>query len=320
MSKKILLDVDTGVDDALAIAYAVASPKIDLLAVTTSYGMAPVDYSYRNTVKVLESLNDATPVYRGSEKPFQRIREYHGKIHGNDGLGETLGDVKEKINTEIDAVDFMIELVKTYREELTIVTTGPLTNLATAIKKAPEIMGLVGRIVTMGGAVATPGNVNKFAEANISIDPEAAELVFKSDLPITLVGLDVTRKTLLTQKDINNWKDKNTDAGDFFATFTQYYLDAYAKMHPYLKGCALHDPLAVGVAMNPKIVKTVPMHITVDLEGDALGRTVEDIHRKEGSNPSTLVSLQVDSEAFMTDFYKNMNNILSSSKSVAERV
>ncbi|MHC0038809.1 nucleoside hydrolase [Pseudoneobacillus sp. C159] len=302
--KKVIMDVDTGIDDALAIAYAIALPEIDLLGITTSYGMVPVEYSYRNTKEVIKSLNQKIPVFKGSEKPLVRTKEYKGKIHGIDGLGETLGPVTQTYESTKPAVDFIIEKVHEYENELTIVTTGPLTNLASAIQKAPEIVEKVGRIVSMGGAVSTPGNVTKFAEANIYIDPEAANLVLQSQLPITLVGLDVTRKTLLSKNEINKWRQKGTKTSLFFAQFTEFYIESYKKVHPFLEGCALHDPLAVGVAAFPEIVTTIPINLKVDLEGETRGRTTEDLNQINVNNSTTDVCLLVDEKRFREDFLR----------------
>lgn len=304
---KIILDCDTGIDDALAIGYAINSPEIELLGITACYGMAPVDYTFRNTKTILSMLNSNVGVWRGSEKPLILEKEYDGKIHGMDGLGNMLGSVKEydlEDCPSTHAVDYIIEQIHKFKKELTLVVTGPLTNLAKAVKKDPEIVQLVGRVVTMGGALTTPGNVSKYAEANYRIDPHAADFVFKSDLPITMVGLDVTRKTLLTEEDVGKWRSKDTEVSGFFADFTQFYLDAYKELHPYLKGCALHDPLAVGVAKFPDLVKTIPIHIQIDTEEDGIGRTIEDLYRKTPDTPNTEVCIQVDTEKFMNDFFK----------------
>ncbi|RJX38970.1 nucleoside hydrolase [Paenibacillus pinisoli] len=308
---KVILDMDTGIDDALAIAYACAIPELELLGVTTTYGMAPVDQSVRNTLLVLELLKCDAPVYRGAEKPLVRSRVYSGTFHGNDGLGDVNRREPKRTAEEMHAVDFIIEQSRKHGSDLTLVTTAPLTNLALAIQKAPDIVGKLGRVVTMGGAVAAPGNVTKFAEANIIIDPHAARVVFSSDLPITLVGLDVTRKTVLRQEAAEKWREKGTESSVFFATFTEYYLQAYKKYHPYLQGCALHDPLAVGVAACPDLVGTVPMHITVDLDEDALGRTVEDIHRESPASPNTQVCMGVDAERFVSDFLSRTDQAFS---------
>ncbi|MFT8322183.1 MAG: nucleoside hydrolase [Bacillus sp. (in: firmicutes)] len=306
---KVILDCDTGIDDALAIGYAVHSPEIELLGITVCYGMAPVDYTFRNAKKILSMLNSDIGVWKGAEKPLVLEKEYNGLIHGMDGLGNTLGGVKEsdlESCPSIHAVDYIIEKIHEYKKELTLVVTGPLTNLALAIKKDPEIVSLIGKVITMGGALTTPGNVNKYAEANYSIDPHAAQYVYKSNLPITMVGLDVTRKTLLTNEDVKRWREKGTEVSSFFADFTQYYLNAYKKIHPYLKGCALHDPLAIGVAKFPDLVQTIPIHIHVDTQGDASGRTTEDLFRNSSETPATKVSIQVDAERFMKDFFLNI--------------
>ncbi|UQZ83483.1 Pyrimidine-specific ribonucleoside hydrolase RihA [Paenibacillus konkukensis] len=309
--RKLILDVDTGIDDALAIAYAAASPEIEFLGVTTTYGMAPVDCSVRNTLLVLEHLKCDVPVFRGAEAPLVRTRQYSGTFHGTDGLGNTAVREPERAAADMHAVDFIIAQAREHGRELTLVTTAPLTNLALAIRKAPDIVGRIGRVVTMGGAVATPGNASKFAEANIIIDPHAADLVFASELPITLVGLDVTRKTLLRQEEVERWREMNTPCSLLFAEFTEFYMQAYRKYHPYLKGCALHDPLAVGVAVHPELVHTIPMHIKVDLEEDALGRTTEDLHRESPDKPNTRVCMTVDAERFVSRFLSRVDQAFS---------
>lgn len=302
MKPKVILDVDTGIDDALAIAYAVASPEIELLGITTTYGMVNVDFSTRNTLKVLEQLQSDLPVYKGSEKPLVRMRRYSGTFHGKDGLGDTVKTSPQRQASSLHAVDYIIEQVRKYGKELTLITTGPLTNLAHAIIRDPDIVGMVGSVVSMGGAITTPGNVTKFAEANIYIDPHAAEIVLKSALPITLVGLDVTRKTVLTSEEVQNWRQKGTECSLFFADFTDYYIQAYKGNYPYLKGCALHDPLAVGVVTHPDLVKTLPMYLQVDLEDDSLGRTTEDLYRDSSEGPNIQVCLKVDAPRFLDLF------------------
>ncbi|WP_282936829.1 nucleoside hydrolase [Paenibacillus sp. RC67] len=309
--RKVILDVDTGVDDALAIAYATASPEVELLGVTTTYGMAPAECSARNTLLVLEQLKCDVPVFRGAEQPLIRTRQYSGTFHGTDGLGNVVRSEPKRAASGMHAVDFIIEQVRKHGRDLTLVTTAPLTNLALAIQKAPDIVGRIGRVVTMGGAVATPGNVTKFAEANIIIDPHAAQKVFSSELPITLVGLDVTRKTVLRQEEVERWREKNTPCSTFFADFTKYYIQAYKVNHPYLKGCALHDPLAVGIAVHPELVNMVPMYIEVDLEEDALGRTTEDLRRKSPGGPNTNVCMEVDAERFVSRFLSRIDQAFS---------
>jgi len=310
--QKILLDVDTGIDDALAIAYILAQQDVELLGITTSYGMAPLNYTFRNTKKVLQILNQQIPVYKGARKPKSRLRNYDGIIHGLDGLGETLKEdyINKYSSNGENATNFIINQVDKYEEDLMIITTGPFTNLANAFAKKPDIIRKVGKVISMGGAVATPGNASKFAESNVYIDPEAANIILQSNLPLTLVGLDVTRKALLSQEDVHRWKKINTTSSIFFAKFTNYYLNSYQNLHPYLNGkAALHDPLAVSVAINPDIVTTVPMFLKVDLEQNTLGRTIEDISLSRKNDSATFVSLQVNAQKFLKDFFQKIESM-----------
>ncbi|WP_243767376.1 nucleoside hydrolase [Paenibacillus agricola] len=132
----------------------------------------------------------------------------------------------------------------------------------------------------------------------------------ESELPIILVGLDVTRKTLLTRDDMLRWRGKGTELSTLFANFTEFYLNVYQVYHPYLDGCALHDPLAVAVALDPTLVLTLPMYVKVDLDKDADGRTVEDLNRTSPSGPNTLVCVQVDAKRFMDTFFRLLEMIL----------
>ncbi|HZG86347.1 nucleoside hydrolase [Paenibacillus sp.] len=310
MNVKMVLDVDTGIDDALAIAYALASPEIELLGITVSYGMAPVHCTFRNTKFIVDLFRGNTPVYMGADRPLQRSPQYFADFHGQDGLGDTLGGAAAADVSPESAVDFIIRQARLHKRNLTLVTTGPLTNLAQAIAKDPAIIGMIGNVVIMGGAVLSPGNVSKFAEANMYVDPEAADLVFASALPITLVSLDVTRKALLTEEDLLRWRNIGTKASTLFGEFTDFYIKSYKRFHPYMNGCALHDPLAVGVAKAPSLVGTVPMFLKVDLEPDALGRTTEDLSRTSPAEPTARICVQVDAERFRNDFFRWIEKLL----------
>lgn len=309
MTKKIILDADTGIDDALALAYALASPGVELLGVTVTYGNTPLHNAVRNTRELLNRMNRNIPVYTGAGGPLERTKLYSGAFHGLDGIGETLGAAEEQIPSPTRASGFIVEQARRYGKDLTIVTTGPMTNLAEALKTDPSISRMIGRAVSMGGAVMTPGNVTKFAEANIFMDPEAANIVFDSGLPVTLVGLDVTRKTLLTHDDMLRWRETGSELSVFFADFTKFYLNAYKRHYPYLQGCALHDPLAVAVALHPEWVRTVPMFIHTDTEEETRGRTTENLFPAPGRQPNVEVSVQVEAEAFMKDFFSKVESL-----------
>jgi purine nucleosidase len=310
LAQKIILDADTGIDDALAIAYAIASPGLELLAVTVTYGNTPLNNAMRNTHELLKRLDrHHIPVFSGANAPLERNKMYSGTFHGSDGLGETLGNAEAYTASSIRASDFIVDQAHRYGKDLVVVTTGPLTNLAEAVRTDPSIAGKIGRAVSMGGAVMTPGNVSKFAEANIYMDPESANIVFDSGMLVTLVGLDVTRKTLLTYHDMNRWREKGTERSVFFAAFTEFYLDAYKRHYPYLKGCALHDPLAAAVTLHPEWVNTVPMFLKAEVEDDTRGRTTENLFPAPGSQPSVEVCVQVEAMTFMNDFFTSVESL-----------
>jgi purine nucleosidase len=305
--KPIILDVDTGIDDALAISYAVNSPELELLGLTTCFGNVTVQEATRNTLLVLEHLDSSIPVIPGATKPLftSRVKPNASHIHGEDGIGNTLSESKlpKREASQQYAPQFIVDQVRSKPHQVTIITVAAMTNLALAIMQAPDIVELVDNVIVMGGAVTRAGNVTPHAEANIYADPEAADYVFASGIPITLVGLDVTMKTLLPKKDVGAWRDKQTLLGTLMADMTEFYIDAYENFYPGIGGCGLHDPLAVGVAICPDFVKTKPLYVRVDLDGyHSLGRTVGDLRSKPAHAPNMQVCLEVDAERFLEHF------------------
>jgi purine nucleosidase len=182
--------------------------------------------------------------------------------------------------------------------EITIIAVGPLTNLALAVQKEPEIVSLVKEVVIMGGAVFVKDNVTPYSEANVVTDPEAADCVFSSGLPVTVVGLDVTMQTLLPNSTLADWRASDRDVAQFFAEMTSFYMQAYETFHPGIGGCALHDPLAVGVVIDPSFVKKEKWSIKVVLEGEETGRTIA---HAEGE-PKLQVCTQVEADNFLNHF------------------
>lgn len=301
--KSVILDVDTGIDDALAIAYAVNSPELEVIGFTTCFGNSSIENTTRNTLVVLEQLGKTIPVYRGADKPLKRpLKEYPTHVHGEDGLGNKFEKAPVMQAESEDAVDYIISQVKKRPQEITIIAVGPLTNLALAVKKEPEIASLVKDVVIMGGAVFTAGNVTPYSEANIISDPDAADYVFSSGLPVTIVGLDVTMKTLLPNARLADWRSLDTDASHFFADMTSFYMQSYEKFHPGIGGCALHDPLAVGVVIDPNFLKKEKWSVRVVLEGEEYGRTVA---HSEGEH-KIQVCTHVEAEPFLNHFLSRL--------------
>ena len=312
---KMILDLDTGIDDALALAYAIGIPEIDIIGIVASYGNVKIEDGARNTSSLLHILGRADiPVYNGAAHALMEesysLHDVSKFIHGENGIGNiNIPEVNPESHTK-DGVDFIIESVKKYGKDLVIVPTGPLTNLALALRKAPEIKELIGNVVFMGGALTVPGNISLLAEANIYHDAKAADEVFTSGIPLTMVGLDVTRRTVFTNKDTNDLRNLNTDKSIAYADMTDYYISAYKKNEPELNGCALHDPLAVAVAVMPDLVSTHSMFMRCGTTKEDYGRTIGDVSKLNDSNPNVKVCLNVDVERFTNHFKESLMEVL----------
>ncbi|KRM19027.1 inosine-uridine preferring nucleoside hydrolase [Ligilactobacillus hayakitensis DSM 18933 = JCM 14209] len=308
---KMILDLDTGIDDALAIAYALATPESDLIGIVSSYGNILVEQAAQNSLDLLELLGHTeVPVFKGlshssTTEKFE-VMKISQRIHGVNGIGEVKIKKADRKVEEMSGPDFFIEAAHKYGKDLLIVPTGPLTNLAAAIKKDPEIINLIGRVTMMGGALTVPGNVNAVTEANINQDPEAADFVFRSGIPLTMVGLDVTTRTLLTVNETKQWRKLNTASSSAYADIVDYYIDAYKETSPHLGGCALHDPLAVAVAVEPSLVSTLNLNMKVDTKGAYAGRTIGDETRINEPALTTKAAVNVDTDRFLEEFMEKL--------------
>lgn len=306
MQNKLIMDVDTGIDDALAIAYAVRSKAFQMLGMTTNFGNVPLEIATRNTNIVLEQLNQRIPVYPGSAGRFHAANErlsFATHVHGDDGLGNTLSTNETEPVKADQAADFIVDQLEQYPGEITLLFVGPLTNLAKAIEKNQAAVAQAKQIVIMGGAVTVPGNVTPYAEANIASDPKAAQYVFDSDIEVTLVGLDVTLQTLLPQKNVEDWLLSKSDTSQFYAAITSHYVNFYEKSNPDIGGCGLHDPLAVGVILDPSFVQTEPMRVQVETKGDKKGQT----NSQTNGRATVHVCLDVDQQRFLEHFLTTLN-------------
>ena len=314
MTRKLILDLDTGIDDALAIAYALGSPEAELIGITATYGNVLMERSVRNSLAVLDLLGaPQVPVYPGlphsSTAEDFAVLEISAFIHGRNGLGEAETTPSRRSATTTSAVDFIIEASRRYGEELVYVPTGPLTNLAAALERDPALAGRL-RVVLMGGALTVSGNVSPWAEANINQDPDAADAVLRSGIDATMVGLDVTLQTLLTYEHTRRWRDLGTPAGTFLADMTDYYIRAYETTAPGLGGCGLHDPLAVGVAVDPGLVTTLPINLQVDVEGPTRGRTIGDVARLNDPRKTSRVAVGGDVDRFLEELMARITSVL----------
>lgn len=313
--QKIILDVDTGIDDALAIIYTIGEEQADLVGITTTYGNIGVDEATQNTLDILHLINAPDiPVYKGalhslSDKKYIR-REVTSRIHGDNGVGNIQIELATNDHESQHAVDFLIDSALKYGKELKLICVGPLTNLAHAYKKNPDAFQQIGEIVIMGGALTVPGNVTNFAEANIIEDAIAAKMILESDLPVKIVGLDVTMRTFLTQKETEKWQNYETHRAQTIAEMTNYYFKSYKEQLDF-EGCPLHDPLAVGIALYPELAETLAIDLTVELKEPAKGRTIGNYKKLNQEDPSTEVSIQIDHDKFLFLFMKAMEKELN---------
>lgn len=313
--RKMILDLDTGVDDALAIAYALADPEIDLIGIVSSYGNNLLDVCAENSLKLLELLGHTDiPVFKGLPHSCTTdhfdVMQVSKDIHGDNGIGDVELPAPSRALEEQSGVDFYIEAAHKYGKDLIIIPTGPMTNLAAALKKDPEIADLIGNVTFMGGALTVEGNVTPVAEANINQDPKAADEVMKSNLPLTMVGLDVTLRTLLTKNETKQWRELGTASGKAFADITDFYIDAYYNLDIDKRGCALHDPLAVGVGIDPSFVSTISLFMKVVYqEGPYYGRTIGDNAKLNDPNPNVKVAVNVDKERYLKAFMDRLNKL-----------
>ncbi|GAA5068364.1 nucleoside hydrolase [Roseibacterium beibuensis] len=266
MTRKIIIDTDPGQDDAVAILLALASPEeVDVLGITAVAGNVPLELTAKNVRIVCElaGKRDAK-VFAGCDRPLGRDLVTAEYIHGKTGLdGPVLPDPTMPLQ-EAHAVDFIIETLRAEPEgSVTLCPLGPLTNIATAFQKAPDIMPRVAEIVLMGGAYFEVGNVTPAAEFNIYVDPEAAEIVFKSGVPITVMPLDVTHKALTTRARIEAFRDLDTDVGRAVAEWTDFFerfdMEKYGS-----EGGPLHDPCVIAYLIKPTLFSG--RHVNVEIE------------------------------------------------------
>lgn len=303
---KILLDCDTGVDDAVALAYALASPEAEVVGVGTVHGNIESDVAAENTLKLLKVMGRTdVPVAIGAAKPLMRPLAMAKFVHGEDGLGNANLEPSGLEPAGEHAADQIVRLARENPGELTLVPTGPLTNVALALLKEPELPGLVKGVALMGGSAAYPGNIAPAAEANVYHDPEAARLVFSAPWPITMAGLDVTMHTFLLDRHLERWREAGTPLSSWLLRVVAYYFDFYTESLGR-RACAMHDSVAVGLALGlieERESHVLPVEVCTQ-DGPALGQTVVDrrslvLRSFSAEGAHTKVMMEIDGEGFM---------------------
>jgi inosine-uridine nucleoside N-ribohydrolase len=303
MTERILIDTDPGIDDAMAILYAIASPDIELVGLTTVFGNVTIEIATRNALQLLELAGIEVPVAGGAGKPLRReLAPPPDFIHGAQGFGEALLPPPSRKADPRPAARFIADTILENPGEITLVPVGPLTNIALALREAPEIAKAVKKVVVMGGAVRTAGNVNEHAEANIWNDPDAAAEVFAAEWPVTLVGLDVTQAVRCKDHDLDPMRTTSPKCGPFLNEAAAFYFRFHEKVRGFT-GCYLHDPAAVICATHPEWFEMADAPLTVTVDGEALGRT-----REGGVNPTQRIAVGIEAEAVQARFLEMLKS------------
>ncbi|MFQ6075532.1 MAG: nucleoside hydrolase [Candidatus Bathyarchaeia archaeon] len=319
VGRRVIIDTDPGigvhgsdVDDGLAILLALASEELRVEAITVVAGNVEAEQGTRNALNLLEMAGvEGVPVARGSEKPLKRSlvtgsslikRRLEMLGYREEAWAKTVPARERKVHlrrSSQHAVDLITSKVSEHPGETTVITIGPLTNMATALIKEPNLAKDIRELIVMGGAIAVPGNATPVAEFNVWCDPEAAKAVFNSGVPMTMVGLDVTKRTLLTTEHLAEIRSSNTPVARFIADMTEAWIGIIRRLRG-IEGCWMHDPLAVAVAIDPTLVTTERMFVDVETRGEITsGQTVGYagkallFHGKE-ANANVCVDVDVD--------------------------
>lgn len=297
MPEKIIIDCDPGHDDALAIMLALASPELEVLGITVTYGNVGLENTTRNALIVRELCRSSVPVFAGADRPLLRERISAESVHGTSGLdGPELPEPTGGLETK-RAAEFIIESVLANPDQVTLVPVGPLTNIALAMRLEPRIVPQIKRIVLMGGDVFL-GNWTPAAEFNIVCDPHAAKIVFGSGAPIVMFGLNVTHQVLATPPRVERLRALGTRVADATVGLLEFFKLAYQRRYGF-DGPALHDPCTIAYLINPALFSLKAMHVEIEtFDGPSFGRTVCDYWGVLGQPTNAEVALEADAAGF----------------------
>ena len=303
--RKVIIDCDPGIDDSLAILLAINSPELEVLGLTITSGNVPAQLGAKNALKALQMCQRLDiPVYIGEELPLERELVTAQDTHGEDGVGENFyEDVDAKIL--YGGVDFIIDTLKNYKD-VSIIALGPLTNIAKALMKDKKAFDNLDEFVSMGGAFRIHGNCSPVAEFNYWVDPHGADYVYKN-LPkkIHMVGLDVTRKIVLTPNIIEFINRLDKDMAKYITEITRFYIDFHWEQEGII-GCVINDPLAVAYFIDRSLLRGFDSYVEVVHDGVAVGQSIVDSFNFYKNEPNSHVLTEVDEKAFMKMFLKRI--------------
>lgn len=296
MATKIIFDTDPGIDDAMAILFGFHSPELEFVGLTTVFGNTDVETTTLNALRLVELEGRNIPVAKGAARPYVRPQPRMGhRFHHEDGFGGMNLPLPQGKALDIPAAQFIVEQVMANPGEITLCPVGPLTNLALALKLEPRIVQNVKEVVLMGGAAYCPGNVSRVAEANISNDPHAANLVFSAGWKLTMVGLDVTTKSVQTGEMLNHIFSAGTPATDWLKAMLPHYQNAHHNTEAMQGSIYTHDPSAIAYLIDPSLFVTRRVPVYVETEGKCAGFTVPDERGQWAESVPVDICVDVDS-------------------------
>ena len=300
MALPIILDCDPGHDDAIALVLALASPELELKAVTSSAGNQTPDKTLRNVLRMLTLLKRGDiPVAGGAIKPLMRDLIIADNVHGESGLDGPALPEPDFAPQDCTAVELMANVLRESTEPVTLVSTGPQTNVALLLNGHPELHAKIARIVIMGGAMGL-GNWTPAAEFNIFVDPEAAEIVFQSGIPVVMAGLDVTHQAQIMAEDIERFRRIGNPVATTVAELLDFFMEYHKTEKWGFQGAPLHDPCTIAWLLKPEIFTTVERWVGVETQGKyTQGMTVVDYYFLTGNRPNTTVMTNINREAFV---------------------
>ncbi len=294
----IVHDCDPGHDDAIALMLALASPEVEILGVTTVAGNQTLEKTTANAIRVLDHLGyEHIPVAAGAPRPLVRERSVAAEVHGDSGLDGPALPPPSRAPVAEHAIDWIARTLQEHPGQVTLVPTGPLTNIALLLARHPEVEARIERVVLMGGAIGE-GNVTPAAEFNVWADPEAARRVFSSSLEVTMVGLDVTHRALVTQAHADRLAATGT-AGRLTADLLGFYGRHHRARYGW-DGAPVHDAVAVAHVIDEQILETRHCGVRIDTGPElSRGRTYVDLWGAAGWEPNCEVAVDIDSERFL---------------------
>lgn len=299
MAQKILIDTDPGIDDSMAILAALRSPELDVIGLTTVFGNADVDTCALNGLRLVELEGHNTiPVAKGAGAPlFREELDLGTQVHGFDGMGNTNPPPPQGDLDPRSAVQFILDMVRQFPGEITLMPLGPLTNIAMAVQQEPGITEMVKEVVLMGGCAFGVGNISPVAEANIFHDAHAAEIVFRADWDVTMIGLDVTTKIIIRPDDLAVLYAANNPATDLLRRIQPCYQQFHDQIYGFNGAFHLHDPSVTAYLLAPELFTFIEVPVYVETSGLCAGKTVADVHRQWGDRKPARIAVSADASA-----------------------